>query len=132
MWSVLAALHLAEHNPDRLSNYTPYENTLDISGLTFPFSVKDVPKFEKQNPSLSVNDLCGGDEDGFVPLYVSKERDRTKPATVCGRKICTVWMLAEQKLVTQSLFATIVYIRFTQNKSTTATSQTANAIHPRT
>jgi len=53
MWSVLAALHPAEHNPDRLSNYTPYENTLDISGLTFPFPVKDVPKFEKQTP-LSV------------------------------------------------------------------------------
>jgi len=53
-----------------------YENTLDISGLSFPLAVKDVPKFEKQNPSISVNVLCGGDEGGYFPIYVSKERDR--------------------------------------------------------
>ena len=47
VWSVLAALHPAAHNPDRLSNYKPYENTVDISGLTFPLPVKDIPKFEK-------------------------------------------------------------------------------------
>ena len=76
LWSVLAARHPAEHNPDQLSKYKPYENTLDISGLTFPLAVKDVPKFEKQNPSISVNILCLGDENGFVPLHVSKERDR--------------------------------------------------------
>jgi len=57
-------------------NYKPYENSLDISGLTFPLAVKDVPIFEKQNPSISVNILCLGDEGGFVPLHVSKERDR--------------------------------------------------------
>jgi len=34
------------------------------------------PKFEEQNPSISVNVLCKGDDDGLVPLYVSKERDR--------------------------------------------------------
>jgi len=73
---VLAALHPAERNPDRLSNYKPYENSLDISGLTFPLAVKDVPKFEKQNLTISVNVLCRGDEGGFVPLHVSKERDR--------------------------------------------------------
>jgi len=38
--------------------------------------VQDIPKFEKQNPSISVNVLCKGDDGGFVPLYVSKERDR--------------------------------------------------------
>ena len=57
-------------------NYKPYENSLDISGLTFSLAVKDVPKFEKQNPSISVNILCLGDEGCFVPLHVSKERDR--------------------------------------------------------
>jgi len=76
VWSVLAALHPDAHDPNRLSNCVDYENTLNISGLTFPLAVKDVPKFEKQNPSISVNVLCSGDEGGFVPLYVSKERDR--------------------------------------------------------
>jgi len=53
-----------------------YENSLDLTGLTFSLAVKDVPKFEKQNSSISVNVLCSGDEGGFVPLHVSKERDR--------------------------------------------------------
>jgi len=40
-------------------------------------SVKDIPKFEKQNHSVSVNVLCSsGDDGGYVSLYVSKERDR--------------------------------------------------------
>jgi len=73
---VLAALHPAAHDPNRLTNYVDYENSLDLTGLTFPLAVKDVPKFEKQNSSISVNVLCSGDEGGFVPLHVSKERDR--------------------------------------------------------
>jgi len=76
VWSALAALHPAERDPDRLSNYVDYENSLNISGLSFPLAVKDVPEFEKQNPSISVSVLCRGDEGGFVPLHVSKERVR--------------------------------------------------------
>jgi len=53
-----------------------YENSLNLTGLTFPLAVKDVPKFERQNPSISVNILCLADQGGFVPLHVSKERDR--------------------------------------------------------
>ena len=75
VWSVLAALHPGARKPNRLSNYKPYENTLDI--LVFILPVKDKPKFEKQNPSISVNVLCSGDERGYVPLYASKERDHS-------------------------------------------------------
>ena len=35
--------------------------------------VKDIPKFEQQNPSISVNVLCKGDDVGLVPSYVSKD-----------------------------------------------------------
>jgi len=76
VWSVLAALHPPKYHAERVSNYVDYENTLNISGLTFPLAVKDVPKFDKQNPSISVNVVCRGDESGYVPLYASKERDR--------------------------------------------------------
>jgi len=54
----------------QLYNYKPHENSLNTSGLTF------VPKFEKQNPSISINVLCSGDDGGYVPPYVSKERHR--------------------------------------------------------
>ena len=73
---MLAALHPPKYHAERVSNYVDYENTLNISGLTFPLAVRDVPKFEKQNPSISVNVVCRGDESGYVPLYASKERDR--------------------------------------------------------
>jgi len=39
-------------------------------------SVQDIPKFEKQNPTISINVICKGDDGGYVPLYVSKARDR--------------------------------------------------------
>jgi len=73
----LAAIHPGARNPNRLSNYKPYENTLDISGFIFLLPVKDIPKFEKQNPSISVNVLCSGDMRGYVPLYISKKRDHS-------------------------------------------------------
>jgi len=38
--------------------------------------VRDIPKFEKQNPTISINILCKGNDGGYVPLYVSKERGR--------------------------------------------------------
>jgi len=76
VWSVLAALHPPKYHAERVSNYVDYENSLNLTGLTFPLAVKDVPKFEKQNPSISVNILCLADQGGFVPLHVSKERDR--------------------------------------------------------
>ena len=38
--------------------------------------VKDIPKFEHQNPSISVNVLCKDGDGGLVPLYVSMERNR--------------------------------------------------------
>ena len=47
-----------------------------MSGLTFPIPLKGVPKFEKQNLFFSVHVLCCGDGGGYVPLYVSKERNR--------------------------------------------------------
>jgi len=76
VWSLLSSIYPAPHHPDRISHYLPYENTLNLSGLTFPMPVKNIPKFEKQNPSISVNVLCKGDDGGLVPLYVTKERER--------------------------------------------------------
>ena len=76
VWSVLSCIRPAPRNPDRVSKYTHHQNFLNLSGLTFPMPVRGIPKFEKQNPTISINVLCKGDDDGYVPLYVSKERDR--------------------------------------------------------
>jgi len=96
---VLAALHTGAHNPNRLSNYVDYEKSLNIAGLTVPLAVKDVPKFEKQNPSISVNVLCSGDESGFVSLYVSKERDRPHHVNLSDESKHYVWVKNLSRLV---------------------------------
>jgi len=48
-------------------------NSLNVTGLTFPLAVRDVSKFETLNPDISVN---VGNDVGYVPLYISKQRNR--------------------------------------------------------
>ncbi|CAG2190062.1 unnamed protein product [Mytilus edulis] len=49
LWSILAHLHPAECNPNRIAHYTAYENELDMTGISYPVQVKHIPKFENQN-----------------------------------------------------------------------------------
>ncbi len=65
MWSVLAALHPQEKDPQRVSKYAAYQNELNFNGIEFPVALKDVPKFERQN-EISVN--VYGYENEVYPL----------------------------------------------------------------
>ena len=47
LWSVLSALHEPKEHKYRLSNYTGYESTLDMSGINYPVQTKQIPLFEK-------------------------------------------------------------------------------------
>jgi len=77
VYAILSAIYPpSDPNPNRISHYLTYVNTLNVTGLTFPLPVRDVPKFEKLNPTISVNVLCEGNDEGFVPIYISKERNR--------------------------------------------------------
>ena len=38
-YAIISALHLAKHNPDRISHYKPYLNRINWSALTFPVRV---------------------------------------------------------------------------------------------
>ena len=49
---MLSALHLAEINPSRLSNYQQYKNELNFDGIAFSVMPENVPKFEHQS------DIC--------------------------------------------------------------------------
>ena len=55
MWSVLAGLHSHCKDAQRVSKYEPNEMELNVKNLVFPLKMMDVKKFEKLNPSLSVN-----------------------------------------------------------------------------
>ena len=73
LWSILAHLHVVPPHQHgyRVEKYVPYENELNMEGITYPVAVKDVPKFEKQN-DISINVF--GYEDGYYPLYISRDQ----------------------------------------------------------
>ena len=57
LWSILAKLHPCENShPNRVSNYEPYFNQLNIEGFDFTngFKCSDMYRFEKLN-NLSIN-----------------------------------------------------------------------------
>ena len=80
-WSILAALHPADHNPQRISHYEPYSEELNFTGIEFPVTVDQIRKFEKLNPTISVTVLGieeaekkGQDPSKVFPLRVPDEQ----------------------------------------------------------
>ena len=61
MWSILAALHPADYNPQRITHYQPFEEELNFNGIDFPVTVDQISKFEKLNSNISVT-VLGIDE----------------------------------------------------------------------
>ena len=77
MWAILSCLYPIQDNPIRVSNYTKYEHTFNFDGIDFPMQTKHIPKFEKQNPTISVNVISPDDNaKGFCVEYLSPELDR--------------------------------------------------------
>ena len=63
-WSILFSMGYfvllipTKNHPYRVSNYYQYHSTLNFDEITFPVKVKNIPKFEKINPEISVNVSC--------------------------------------------------------------------------
>ena len=55
-WAVIAALHHEEtkNNPERISLLRPYENQPNWKELEIPVLIKNIDKFEKNNPGIAV------------------------------------------------------------------------------
>ena len=55
LWCVLRALNRKERNSERVdTKLREKENTLNMKGIEYPVSLKDLNKFEKQNQSISI------------------------------------------------------------------------------
>ena len=77
LWSVLSALYPPKVHKECVTNYLKYETTLDMTGLNYPVETKQIPQFEKQNPSISINVLSfESDTKSFSIEYLSPERGR--------------------------------------------------------
>ena len=77
LWAILSCLYPSKNNPCKVCSYTKYQNRLNFDNIAFPVQTKDIPKFGKQNPSISVNIMSLDPEnDGYCVEYMSSERNR--------------------------------------------------------
>ena len=68
LWCVLGALHPKERNSERVhTKLREKENTLNMKGIEYPVSLKDLNKFEKQNPTISIT-VFGYERKSVYPL----------------------------------------------------------------
>ena len=74
LWSVLRYLHPKQIHGERLSDLIKYENDLNFKGIEFPVKVKDIQKFENQNPYLpGINVVSINDNNKIYPLRLNKK-----------------------------------------------------------
>ena len=70
-WSVLRALNPREEHAERIDkDITKKEDSLNMTGIAYPVQLNALDKFERQNPTISINVF--GYEESVYPLRVSK------------------------------------------------------------
>ena len=76
LWCVLRVLNPKENNPQRIDKeLMGKENTLNMEGIEHPVSLKDINKFEKQNPAISIT-VLGYEGKSIYPLRNSVNTDK--------------------------------------------------------
>ena len=75
-WSVLRALNPREDHAERIDkDLKKKEDSLNMTGIVYPVQLNALDKFERQNPTISIN-VFGYEESVLYPLRVSKCEDR--------------------------------------------------------
>ena len=73
LWCVLRALNPKNEKPERVDkDLKSKENTLNMEGIEYPVSLKDIKRFEKQNPDISVSVLGYSKDERIYPLRISE------------------------------------------------------------
>ena len=74
LWCVLRALNPSkDKHPSRIDkDLKSKENTLNMEGIEYPVSLKDINRFEKQNPEISISVLGYSKDERIYPLRISK------------------------------------------------------------
>ena len=72
MWNVLRALNPTNNHPERIDKeLMEKKDTLNMKGIEYPVSLKDIDRFEKQNPEISITVLGFNEKDKVYPLRSS-------------------------------------------------------------
>ena len=76
LWCVLWALYHEYNHPERVDKHLREKaNTINMKGIEYPVSLKDLGKFEKQNPTISIT-VFGYERKSVYPLRNSDCTDR--------------------------------------------------------
>ena len=78
MWCVLRALNPKKEHLERIEDLKSKENTLNMEGITYPVSLKDIKRFEKQNLDISISILGYSKDEKIYPLRISKKEVERK------------------------------------------------------
>ena len=78
LWSVLRGLNPKNDHPERINDLKSKENTLNMEGIEYPVSLKDIKRFEKQNLEISVSVLGYSKDERIYPLRISKKENKRK------------------------------------------------------
>ena len=78
LWCILRALNPVENHPERIDkNLKCKIDTLNMDGIEYPVSLRDINKFESLNSNISITVLGYDTWDKIYPLRISKHNDRT-------------------------------------------------------
>lgn len=75
LYSVLAKLYPAKHNPSRLSHYLQHTNKIIMNGIQYPVHLSQIPKFENQNDIL-IN-VFGYEDKEIFPMRITKSNRKS-------------------------------------------------------
>ena len=72
-WCILRALNPKDNHPERVdSDLKSKVETLNMQGIHYPVSFRDIDRFESQNPEISITVLGYNKNERVYPLKVSK------------------------------------------------------------
>ena len=73
MWCVLRALNPKDKNAERIDNdLKSKQDTLNMQGIRYPVSFRDIDRFESQNRNISISVMGYNEKERVYPLKISK------------------------------------------------------------
>ena len=87
LWAVLRALNPREDHAERIDkDLKKKEDSLNMTGIAYPVQLNAIDKFERQNPTISINVFGYG--ESVYPLRVSKCE---------GRKVVNLLLISDEE-----------------------------------
>ena len=81
LWSVLASIHEARDNPNRVKNYRRFENTINLDRISYHVNLGDVDRFQNLNENLSVN-VFAYEKKKIFPVRKTNAKGRQRHVTI--------------------------------------------------